>query len=168
MKICKNFVALGLAVVLSFASASLTTAQSVGQTNETNPVKRIQWQSNLYGAYLQALQQGKPLVIYFYINGGNYCGKLEREVLSSDRVNALAGRAIYASADADKDDTFKNVAILKKSLDLKDYPAIVVFDVSRESLKERGRVIGFHELNSFYPSFANLLMKPASRVTATR
>jgi hypothetical protein len=168
MKTCKNFVALCLAVVLSFASASLTTAQSVGRTNEPNPVKRIQWQSNLYGAYLQALKEGKPLVIYFYVNGGNYCGKLEREVLSSYRVNALADRAIYARADADQDDTFKNVAILKKSLDLKDYPAIVVFDVSREYLKERGRVRGFHELSSFYPIFANLLMRPASRVTAKR
>ena len=161
-----NEIIIGIAAVIIFifsfntaqgqrlAAAPPPVRQSVSQT-----AKRIQWQNNIWGAYNMALNQNKPLVAYFHMWNGEYCRKLEQGPLASPEVNALADKAIFVRVDIDMDDSNKNVSTKIKELNLTEYPAVVVIDVYKDKLVERGRIIGFHETPQFSYHLSRLLNK---------
>jgi hypothetical protein len=125
----------------------------------SQPAKKIQWQNNIWGAYTMALNQNKPLVAYFHMWNGEYCRKLENGPLASPEVNSLADKAIFVRVDIDMDDNHKNVASKIRELNLKEYPAVVVMDVYKDRLVERGRIIGYFDTPEFYGHLNPLLLK---------
>ena len=61
-------------------------------------------------AYVIALAQKKPLVVYFHEEWCGYCVTLKKQALFSKEVNEFADQAIFVQVDPETDDTTKNVS----------------------------------------------------------
>ena len=130
---------------------------------------RIKWQPDLYGAYVQARDQRKPLVVYFYQTGCDWCERLEQDTLSTKDVNAFASRAVFARVDSERDDENKNVSKNIKALKIDAYPIIVVLDIASDGTPvERARIVGYYELDKFYGQLSKIFSLEPSSSTGTR
>jgi hypothetical protein len=123
---------------------------------------RIAWDTDLFGAYRRASTAGKPLVVYFYFETCNNCALLARNVLGAGTINGLAGQAVFAQVDVEKDDDKKNISRMVTSLGLESYPVVAVLDASVSQIKERGRIAGYIELGEFTGTLGSLLAPAAA------
>lgn len=175
MKASKIIVSFIIAVSFSLATTGSNFAQGAqgvqgaqsAYSRQAQPaVKKIEWGTNLYAAYKQSVEEKKPLVVFFYVYSGNFSTQFAKNVLYTERMNAYAGRAVFARVDVEIDDQYKNAAKMISSLKLTEYPVVAVLDSWPDKIVERGHVTGFHEPQTFYTLFDDLLMKrPAGAIS---
>jgi tetratricopeptide (TPR) repeat protein len=130
-------------------------------------VQGIQWMDDLlFAAWKKAVQESKPLVVYFHHptydakdseGRRKLCAKLEREVLRTEEFNALAGRAVFAWIDVKRDDDKGNVSRAVKDLKVEATPVVVVLDVRADRIAERDRVTGYFPITEFMERMTKIL-----------
>lgn len=146
-------------------NAAKTFKERVDQKNvssptkpfQSAPAKKIEWITDLYTAYQKAVEKKKVMVVYFTGKWCKWCDKLDQDILPKPEFNALADKAVFAKIDADIDDANKNVSGMIKSLGIEKYPTVVALDASETDIVERGRVVGYHDLNEYLRQFKKIL-----------
>ena len=122
--------------------------------------KPLDWSNDLFHSFQRAISEGKPLVVEFSQESCPWCNRLNNETMSSDQVRGSLRDAVVCRIDPEKDDDVKgNIAKLQKDLGVDRYPTTLVLDVSKSSIQERGRIVGYFEPME-YSRRLNGLMKP--------
>jgi len=130
--------AVGVALSLSILATTPATLRAQDLTART-----IRWEGGYAEATRQASDQRKPLVVFLVINPGENCAKLAEVVTRGPRVNALAGEALFAWQDVNRDDARGSVARLLEARGIDRFPATLVLDCQPDRITELGRVVGY-------------------------
>jgi hypothetical protein len=125
----------------------------------------VKFETDMIKAYLLAMRQHKPLVVYFYSSattdpdGGKckFCTKLEQTVLSSPSFAAFGDDAIYVQVDVSDSNNHPDVVRMIKSLGVEQVPVVSVIDCRIDEMREIGRVTGSMPVEKFMSQFLDLL-----------
>jgi hypothetical protein len=120
----------------------------------------VQWRTNAFAAYQQALSTGKPLLLYVYWPGSGFCHKLESGPLLSPQFQALADKAVFLRSNFDDKDA--NVQKLVKSLGVERVPFVALLDVAADRIQERGHVLGYFDAADYYFRLSQIFLLPPS------
>lgn len=162
VSILPGLVAAGL-LASSPADSQVRLAQEPSQgrpTPQPASAAKIQWRTALYGAFEEALQVKKPLVVYFYQRACQWCDRIEAGPFASPEVNALGDKAVFARIDYEQDDQHKNVSKMVQSLRIDRFPTVVLLDVWPDAIMERGRVVGYFDILTYYFRLSQLFLEP--------
>jgi hypothetical protein len=121
---------------------------------------KVQWKTNLFQSFVKARDEQKPLVVYFYkVDPDSMSERMdyEKALVQSSQINSLASQAIFAWVDREKDDANRNVEKMATSLDLTEFPVIVVLDAKPDNLDERGRIAGYQDISDIETKLSELV-----------
>ena len=130
---------------------------------------KIEWKTDLWPAYQQAVKDQKPLVIYFYTDNSEWCDKMT-ETLADDRVQQFADRAIFVRVNGEKDEDAKgNVGRLKQQLTNFDrYPYVAVLQPFPDKLVDLGPIRGYWAADQFVPRLEKSLGQATDPAAASK
>ncbi|HZS45619.1 MAG TPA: thioredoxin family protein [Blastocatellia bacterium] len=151
------FTSIAITVLMMLCVAPSGLSRQSGATS-TNQNDGIQWRTNLFGAFTDAMAQHKPMLVYFYNEEGPWCRKLQSEVFTSPEIRTLADKAVFVKVPDGLDDQSGNAKKLRDSLNITQYPTVAVLDPSPEKIVERGRVVGFYDSKSYYFQVTKILL----------
>lgn len=141
----------GLAAVVG----GLLCVAAAGAAEPAKP--KIEWKTNLWDAYTLAVKEKKPLVVYFYADGCEWCDKMG-DTLADDSVQKFADRAVFVRVNGDKDEDVKgNVGKLMTQLGVERYPTVAVVQPFPDKLVDLGRVRGYFPAEKFAPRLEQAL-----------
>lgn len=133
-----------------------------------NHSKPQEWSKDLFASYKQAIAENKPLVVEFSQESCAWCVKLNKDTMNSDQVKYAVQDAVRCRIDPEKDDDAKhNIQQLQRDLGVDRYPTTLVLDVSKNSIQERGRIVGYFEPNE-YSKRLNNLMQPEQPIALSQ
>src|SRR4051794_25600536 len=119
---------------LTLLLAGLLSIASRAQSGE------VQWSRNLCAGYKSALEQHKPLVVYF--SDDNWWPLTFQDAIKTGTLNEFASRAVFVRAEPKDEDDKGNYAKIKSDLQLDQLPTVSVLDVGTSVIKECGRIVG--------------------------
>lgn len=128
-------------------------------TAQAQSVPEIQWRTDLVPAFHESLQTGRPLVVYFFKPGCEWCIKLAQGALASREVNSLSDQGIFVAVESTRDDRNGNVLKMMDSLKVTGFPTVVVLDTRPDRIVERGRITGYFETWRFYYQLSHLFFE---------
>jgi len=105
----------------------------------------IQWSESIEDKVREARENGKPLVVYFTIEGSKECDwcRAMDTSFKDPSIGALAGKANFlkvALRDGVENDSMK----LARALDIKAFPTVSVLNIEKNGqVKEEARIIGY-------------------------
>ncbi|MBX9941751.1 MAG: thioredoxin family protein [Candidatus Obscuribacterales bacterium] len=105
----------------------------------------IKWSENIEEKVRESRENGKPLVVYFTIEGSkdcDWCRAMDTS-FKDPAVGALAGKANFlkvALRDGVENDSMR----LARALDIKAFPTISVLNIEKNGkVNEEARIIGY-------------------------
>jgi protein disulfide-isomerase len=123
-----SFCAISLAVVAVFSMGAQVSAGD------------IKWSKSFDEAFAAAKKENKPVMIAVYTDWAVYCGRLEREVYTEDKVVKLSEKFICLKLNPEQDK--EHGALFKVAV----YPTIIFTDPNR---KELSRIVGGEPAEKF-------------------
>lgn len=152
-----TFFAMLIALTFSCTMASTQMTFAAPEKVATNvSSKTILWHYNLDAAAARAVEQKKPMFIFFFNHYCEWCEKMKKETLSNqDIVNVLNTKFVPLQVDIDTSD-------LAKDLDIKSIPTMVVISVAPNGkVSTLGYKVGFmksDEMLSFLNACLNMCL----------
>jgi hypothetical protein len=121
----------------------------------------IGWHTNsAINAFIQAIEEGKPMVLVIAEPSCNDCMELARNVMRCPAVERFAGDAVFAFSFPSQDLAARAMA---SSLSISAYPAITVLEPDPRLLLERGRINGYFDASKMGQHLDTILWKTPPR-----
>lgn len=159
----------GMAALVVGLGGLLSGGGAAGQTPPRFPSpfgepagRKIEWKTNVVAGYQLAVKEKKLLVVYFRhdycescMGPCKHCKPID-DIVKGTAAGALADRAVWVWTALDKEKG-EVLARLMQELEVKSVPTVVVLEVSADSIKERGRVVGKLDPEKFLGQLKPLL-----------
>src|SRR5947209_548813 len=153
----KHVIIVSTLMFVSIAGVALPGfAGQPGLARPSSTSSTIEWRTNLYPAFQEALSDHKPMILYFYDDRGNVSQKLQNEVLTDSTFNGLSKTAVFIKVPVGLDDAQKNASSLLSQLSITEFPVMVVIDPTPNALVERGRIVGYFDNYAYYMRLSRL------------
>ena len=132
---------------------------------DTPPNAGGAWGDSLAGAYTQAINENKAMLILFWYPGGPNGEKMSAEMNSFPELSALSKCAVPVKVNVLVDDAQKNVTHIIADLNIPSYPLVSLLVPTAEHIYETGHVLGYMSYGEAKPQLDALVKQALSAPT---
>lgn len=123
----------------------------------------IHWHRQLGTGCQQAINQKLPLVVVLIGNeqapDSSVSRKMRQEVLNGPEFGGYSNRAVFVELVAGQNDLDANAVQLKKVLEIKTTPVVIVMKAEPNRIHAIGKVVGYDGAQDFLNEFSGLFAK---------